>query len=229
MVSILVREDVRLGERPAASAELRLELVEEPEVDVDVAVARTVERARRRRRRAASRLDPVLEEARLRRLVAPKRAVPVRLHAVDDSDDPAVLTFVRIGTGLAVRGELARRRARPDRLARERPEIPQPAPAATEEEEREQDHDPDEPPAAAQRDGKTAGQTTGPLSPVVLDLRRVEPCPLAKTHRRRRTPDTRYRNPRTGSGSAVLRVRPRARAPARPRAPPAPARRVRGS
>ena len=127
VVSVLVREDVRLGERPAASAELRLELVEEPEVDVDVAVARTVERARRRRRRAAARLDPVLEEARLRRLVAPKRAVPVRLDAVDDRDDPAVLAFVRIGTGLAVRGELARRRARADRLARERPEIPEPA------------------------------------------------------------------------------------------------------
>ena len=71
VMPVLVREDVRLGERPAASAELRLELVEEPEVDVDVAVARAVERACRRRCRAASCLDAVLEEARLRRLVAP--------------------------------------------------------------------------------------------------------------------------------------------------------------
>ncbi len=73
VVAVLVREDVRLGERPAACAELRLQLVEEAEVDVDVAIARAVERAGRRRRRAAARLDPAVEEARSRRLVAAER------------------------------------------------------------------------------------------------------------------------------------------------------------
>jgi hypothetical protein len=43
VVAVLVREDVRLRERPAARPELRLQLVEEAEVDVDVAIARTVE------------------------------------------------------------------------------------------------------------------------------------------------------------------------------------------
>ena len=46
VVAVLVREDVRLGERPAARAQLRGQLVEEAEVDVDVLVVRAVERAR---------------------------------------------------------------------------------------------------------------------------------------------------------------------------------------
>ena len=71
VVPVLVGQYVRLREWPAASAELRLQLIEEAEVDVDVRVVRTVERAGRRRRRAAARLDAPVEEARLRRLVAP--------------------------------------------------------------------------------------------------------------------------------------------------------------
>ena len=35
-MAVLVRDDVRLGERAALGAELRLQLVEEAEVDVDV-------------------------------------------------------------------------------------------------------------------------------------------------------------------------------------------------
>ena len=52
VVPVLVGEDVRLGERAASRAELRLQLVEEAEVDVDVAVARAVERARSPTRQA---------------------------------------------------------------------------------------------------------------------------------------------------------------------------------
>ena len=48
VVPVLVGQHVRLGERPAARAELRLQLVEEAEVDVDVAVVRAVERPDRR-------------------------------------------------------------------------------------------------------------------------------------------------------------------------------------
>ena len=41
-MAVLVGEDVRLGERTALGAELRLQLVEEAEVDIDVAVVRAV-------------------------------------------------------------------------------------------------------------------------------------------------------------------------------------------
>ena len=43
MVPVLVRDHVGLGERAAAGAEPRLELVEEAEVDVDVPIPRAVE------------------------------------------------------------------------------------------------------------------------------------------------------------------------------------------
>ena len=39
VMPILVSQDVRLCERPAARAELRLQLIEEAEVDVDVPIA----------------------------------------------------------------------------------------------------------------------------------------------------------------------------------------------
>ncbi len=54
VVPVLVRENVRLGERAALRSELRLQLVEEAEVDVDVAVGRAVERPDGARRDAAA-------------------------------------------------------------------------------------------------------------------------------------------------------------------------------
>ncbi len=123
MVAVLVSQDVRLGERSAARAELGLELVEEAEVDVDEAVVRAVEGTDRGRRAAASGLDRAVEESRRRRLVAAKRLRPVRLDAVDAGENPAVLALVRVRSRLALVGEISGRRARPDGLARERAEI----------------------------------------------------------------------------------------------------------
>ena len=66
-------------------------------------------------------------------------------------DDAAVLALVRVGARLALGLQLgARRRARPDRLARERAEIAEAAAAPAEEQERDEHDDPDEA-AAAER------------------------------------------------------------------------------
>src|SRR5262249_52388344 len=102
VMSVLVGQDVRLGERPAAGSVLRLELVEEAQVDVYVRVVRAVERAGRRGRRAAAGLDASVEEPRLRRLVAAERAAPVRLDAVDHREDTTVLALVRVGSRAAL-------------------------------------------------------------------------------------------------------------------------------
>ena len=155
VVAVLVGEDVCLGERTAPRSELRCHLVEEAEVDVDVLVVRAVERADRRGRRAAASLDAVREEARLRRLVVPHRLRPVDLHAVDDGEDAAVLTRVRVGARLAVLREAPRLSAWPDRLALEGAEIAEAA-AAREEDEGEDDDDADDPAAAPERDRKAA-------------------------------------------------------------------------
>ena len=80
VMPVLVREDVRLCERPAARAELRLQLIEEAEVDVDVPIARAVERPGRRGRRAAAGLDAAVEEPRSR---------PARTHEASSTSTPA--------------------------------------------------------------------------------------------------------------------------------------------
>ena len=121
MVAVLVREDVRLRQGAAGGAELRLKLVEETEVDIDVVVVRAVERADGRRCCAAAGLDRPVEEPRARRRVVAQRLRPVRLHAVDDADDAAILSLVGVGPRAALLLELRRRRPRPDRLAREEP------------------------------------------------------------------------------------------------------------
>ena len=156
MVAVLVGEDVRLGERAALGAELRLQLVEEPEVDVDVLVVRAVERPDRGRRATAAGLDRPVEEARGRRLVAPERLVPVRLDAVDAGEDPTVLALVRVLARLALLREVARRLARPDRLPVERAEVAEAASTA-EEHEREDDEENDDPAAAADPHRESAG------------------------------------------------------------------------
>ena len=205
MVAVLVREDVRLGQRPAARAELRLELVEEAEVDVDVAVTAGSRRGRSRTTPAPQPVwIAVVEEARSRRLVAAQRAAPVGLDAVDDGDDPAVLALVRVRPGLALLRELAGGLTRwADRLAGERAEIAETATAA-QEEEREQDDDRDEAAAAPERDGHPARKPARPRPAVVLDLRGVELRVLAKSHALNVPPQRCGRNPpATGSGRSA--------------------------
>src|SRR5215213_357495 len=117
MVTVLVREHVRLGERSAARAEPGAEVVEEAEVDVHVLVDRAVERADIAARAAAARVRRAREEDGLRDLVLRERLRPVALHAVDDADDPAVLSRVRVGAGAAALGEVRRRLRRTRRAA----------------------------------------------------------------------------------------------------------------
>ena len=147
---VLVREDVRLGERAALGAELRLQLVEEAEVDVDVAVGRAVERPDGGRRDAAAGRDLPVEEPRPRGLVVAQRLRPVRLDAVDDGDDAAVLALVRVLARAALLRELGVRRSRADRLAGERAELAE-APALARDHEVEDEHDdPDDAASAAE-------------------------------------------------------------------------------
>src|SRR4029079_6466946 len=89
VVAVLVREHVRLGERPASRPESRLELVEEAEVDVDVLVYPAVKGTDVGRRLAAAGARRAGEEDRCRGnvLTAGEGARPVRLDAVDVADD----------------------------------------------------------------------------------------------------------------------------------------------
>ena len=106
VVAVLVGEHVGLREGPAGRAELRAELVEEAEVDVDVLVDRAVERADIGARLTAAGAGRATEEHGLGRNVGSalggELALPVRLHAVDIPDDPAVLLRVRVCAGLAL-------------------------------------------------------------------------------------------------------------------------------
>jgi hypothetical protein len=156
VVPVLVREDVCLGQRPAARSELRLELVEEPEVDVDVAVQRAVERPNLLRRGPAASLDDPVEEPSLRRFVATERLVPVGLDAVDDADDATVLALVGVLPCAAFGLQFARCSAGPDRLVFELPEVARRSPAA-QEEDGEQDDEPDEPAAPPSVTGSPPG------------------------------------------------------------------------
>src|SRR5581483_11462612 len=196
VVPVLVREHVRLGHRPPPRTQLRLQLVEEAEVDVDVAVVRAVERPHGRGGGAAAGLDRVGEEARARGLVVAQRLRPVRLHAVDDGDDAAVVAPVRVLPRAALRLQLARGRARSDRLVRQPAQLAEPA-AAAEEDEQQQHDEPDQPAASADRH-RHAGDPAP--AAVVLDLRGVEAGALAEAHAatvpgfgRRRTPPRRHR------------------------------------
>ncbi len=70
-------QGIGLCERAAPGAELRAQLVEEPEVDVDVLVARAVERTAGRRRDAAAGADLVGEvSSRPRRVMTARHDVP---------------------------------------------------------------------------------------------------------------------------------------------------------
>ena len=152
-MAVLVREHVRLRERPALGAEARLELVEEAEVDVDLLVGGAVERPDLRARVAAARLHRVRVEDRLRGRVAAHGAVPVGLDAVDVGDDPAVLPLVRVrhrsgSPGPSVDGAPVETDC-PSRL----PSPPAPLPPAEHDVEDEDDEADDAEPAAAGEDG----------------------------------------------------------------------------
>src|SRR5262249_36093150 len=105
-MAVFMRDDVALGERARRRAEAALELVEEAEVDPDPLVVRAVERPDLGRRGAAARLDRTAEERCLGRHVRLTGRLelrrPVGLDAVHVGDDPAVVTGVRVGPGLAV-------------------------------------------------------------------------------------------------------------------------------
>ena len=109
VVAVLMSDDVGLRERPALGAELRLQLVVEPEVDVHGLVGRAVERPDVGGGRAAPGFGLAGEVPRLARRVLQVRAGelvrPVVLHAVHDADDLALDLRVGVGSALARLGE----------------------------------------------------------------------------------------------------------------------------
>ena len=107
VVPVLVREDVGLRERTSRGAELRRELLEEPEIDIDVLIRGTVEGTDRRRGRAAAGLRPVGEQDRTRFGVSGERVRPIVLDAVHVRHDRTVLALLGIRAGLT-RGQVAR-------------------------------------------------------------------------------------------------------------------------
>src|SRR5438046_9162660 len=97
---------ITFGERSATGSELRLQVLEEPQVEIDLFVFWAVERADLRGSHAASRRDLVGEDHGLGGLVLPaalfELVLPELLHAVHITHDPAVLSPVRVCTGAAV-------------------------------------------------------------------------------------------------------------------------------
>src|SRR6185437_5217978 len=181
MVTVFVREHIRLCERAARRPKLRLQFIEKPEVNIDALVHRTIERADIRRRWTATRLELVREERRLHRhvvLPACRECIgPVLLDAVHVRDDAAILTVLGIRARLAIlRKRAAGRRAAVNTLvlqarkcaARPTRQIP------TEEQEQNGDYQSD--PAAANRNAPCAAHATH-ASPatLVVNLACVEP------------------------------------------------------
>src|SRR4029453_3012383 len=164
----------------------RLELVEESEVDVDVVVHRAVERPDFLGSGAATRLDDAVEEHRLCGLRGAERLLPVRLDAVDDADDAAVLALVSVLPRPTFGLQFARCSARTDRLVFELPEVAEPT-AAAEEEDGEQNHEPDQPAAATEGNGQAPGHPAAETS-LVFDLRGIELGVSPESHLRRLLP-----------------------------------------
>ncbi len=127
VMSVLVGDDVALGERATLRAELCPELVEEAEVEVDEPVGRAVERPGRGARRAAAGVGRVGEQHGVDRLVCLARARelvgPVLLHAVDVAEDAAVVAGVGVLAGLAVGGERRAARTRHRTRLEDRAEV----------------------------------------------------------------------------------------------------------
>jgi hypothetical protein len=181
VVAILVCEHVGLRE-VAAGAEPRLELIEEIEVDVDELVGRAVERADLRARKAAAGVDLTREEdgvcVRVLLAAPGKDAVPELLDAVDDGNDAAVLSRVRVLAGLALGRDLARRVALADALVLERRELSQAALAPEHGEEQVDDEHCEAEPAAAHR----KPSATQAAAADVAYLARVEAGSSPETH-----------------------------------------------
>src|SRR5436190_889380 len=229
------REYVRLDERRHVHAEAQLQLVEEAEVDVDQLVLGAVERSDLRGGDAAAGLRLIAEQngvdVGVRLVAALEDAVPELLHAVDDADDAAVVTLVRVFARVTARQ--VRRRvhltwlsALPHGLLVERRELAQPVPRAAVGEQRDQqpDDQPDEPEATA-TDRHAAGPAHA-TAPEVGDLSGVEGCVASEPHwasllPRTGGPQTRWYHrraaavggcePRQGRGAAALSIPSRRR------------------
>src|SRR5438876_367993 len=97
---------ITFGQRSATGSELRLQVLEEPQVEIDLFVFRAVERADLRGSHAASRRDLVGEDHGLGGLVLPaalfELVLPELLHAVHITHDPAVLSPVCVCYGAVV-------------------------------------------------------------------------------------------------------------------------------
>ena len=172
VVPVLVRDDIRLGERATLRPEARAQVLVEAEIDEHGLVGRAVERADRGGGRAASGVRLAAEEARRRFAVAVHLFTPVRLDAVDDADDPAVLTLVRVTARPARGGELARGRrvVRPEREGIG-------AAVDIHAEQREYDDHQDRARPATHGEAAAAARAA-----VILHLTGVEPGPWAEAH-----------------------------------------------
>ena len=102
MVAVFVRDDVRLREGATSRSESRLQLVEKAKVDIDGLVGWAIERSDRGTRKAAACLRLIGVQLSRRAVIAGDGRRPIRLHAVDDSNDPAILPLIGIGTGSAL-------------------------------------------------------------------------------------------------------------------------------
>src|SRR5262249_33784646 len=109
VVSVLVRDDIRVGKLAALRAETRMQLVEEADIQVDLLVGRAVEGAVGGLRQTTLGLGRARIQDRVRRRVldaAVRQLVtPVRLDAVDDAYDQTVRAGIRIGAGAALLGD----------------------------------------------------------------------------------------------------------------------------
>src|SRR5918996_413634 len=179
VVPVLVCEDVGAREVATFDAELRTELLEEPEVDVDLPVERTVERPHGRGRVPAPGRNRAVEEDRARGIVVPQAALgPVLLDAVDEREDAAVLVLVGVLRRLAVlqrRGRRARARGLPGEVAEAASSVPQRIAA------QEDDGDDDDQRHDASAAERHWGAAYAPAAHVA-DLRRVELRPFSETH-----------------------------------------------
>src|SRR5207302_5858116 len=173
VVAVLVGHNVSLREGPALRAKALRQLLKEGGVEIDLLIVGAIEGSHRSLRETTCALRGPREQhgpgrqiglAAARELVA-----PILLDTVDETDDPAILAFVRVRAGLTIlhRRRAIDRRSRPG-VVRER--------IHAEEERDDKDDQPD--PAASDDDRPT--QTT--TSALILDLRRIERLVPAKRH-----------------------------------------------
>ena len=171
VMTVLVREHVRLRKRTTPGSEVRSQLIEEPEIDVHVLVRWAVERSDVGARGSTTGVGRAAEEDRLRDRVVRQGAGPVLLHAVHDADDPAVLARVGVAARATADSKIGRR------LHRTR------SPASAQhlqQHVRDEDHEPDTSAADRDRAGRQPGRTA--RATAIFDLRRVETGVAPKAH-----------------------------------------------